>query len=293
MEKLQEREESLSMSEQLPSFIPVESQKNDLESRDNQGVFAFFKKASLRSQQFFIASTGGIISFFTVVAISQLLFKTILQPGITTLSQLALSSLVALVTAVAVGGTTFVLGLVTANQLNRGIDDLQAQFNALTDGDFGVQATVYSQKELGRLATSFNQMTVALYRRLNKTQQEAKEQEKIKEELQSQLTELQHVAELATEDRETIESEVLINKQDDEQAVARGTLLDFLDNIQSNFQASMDSIPYSTTREELQQHKEQLQYRKAWLQALLNETQRELKLLSKIFESPKEEIHNK
>jgi hypothetical protein len=43
----------------------------------------------------------------------------------------------------------------TISQINRTIDNLQAQFKAVAQGDFGVHATVDSPKELGATGNEF------------------------------------------------------------------------------------------------------------------------------------------
>jgi hypothetical protein len=288
MEKHQERGESLSISEQPSSFTPTESQKVEPAPLDNQqGVFAFFEQASLRTQQLVTACTAGLISSVAVIAVSQLSTKTVLQPGITALSQLIEIGFISLVTAVVVGVTTFALGLITTNQINRGIDDLQTQLNAVACGDLSVQATVYSPKEWRELATSFNQMTLELYAMLSQSQQKPKEQEKATEDLPGLMTKLQHEPEFSVQGGVTVEPEVAINEQDPKFLVLRDSLVDFLDNIQSGFQPSSDFILSSTSssREEIEQYKGQLEYRSAQLKALLHEIDRELVFIAESFES--------
>lgn len=74
-------------------------------------------------------------------------------------------------------------------------------------------------------------------------------------------------------------------KIEDEPASLRGTLIDFLDHIQDGFQSPAESVKSSSTIEEIQEQQSQLKYRRAWLQAILNETDRELEIITKIIES--------
>lgn len=76
-----------------------------------------------------------------------------------------------------------------------------------------------------------------------------------------------------------------VPKIDDEPASLRGTLTDFLDHIQDGFQSPAESIKSSSTIEEIQEQQEQLKYRRAWLQAILNETDRELEMIAQIIDS--------
>ena len=54
-------------------------------------------------------------------------------------------------------GTALLLGQLAARQAKRGLDDLEAQFSAIHQGNLNVRANVYSTDEIGQLAASFNQ----------------------------------------------------------------------------------------------------------------------------------------
>jgi hypothetical protein len=81
------------------------------------------------------------------------------------------------------------------------------------------------------------------------------------------------------------DTDLNIPKIEDEPASLRGTLIDFLDHIQGGFQSPAESVKSSSTIEEIQEQQAQLKYRRAWLQAILNETDRELEIITKIIES--------
>lgn len=289
MQNPQEAEESLSTSEQLPSFTPVENPKVE-STLKGQGVFTAFKNASLRTQQLITASTSGLISSLVVMAVIQLSAKAILSQGTTAaLSQLIQTALVSLVTALAVGVTTFALGRITTNQISRGIDDLQTQFNTVASGGWNVQATVYFPKELGQLAISFNQMTQAVNSRLNEAKKRLAEQEKVNEDLQHQLVQLlQNVEETFGNDL-TVQPEDTTSQGNKQAVTPQGTILDFFDHLQSprkSVETINPALLLSPTKlEEMQQHKDDLLYREVWLQALMDDTQRELKFLSLLIQT--------
>lgn len=290
MEKPQEPGVSLSRSEQLPSLTLADSPKVEPSPRSHQGVFSFFKGASLKSQQLATAITVGVISSLAVVVIIQVYAKTALHSGTTALSQLPVISLAALVTAVIVGAIAFALGQISTNQINRSIDELQAQFNAVARGDLTVQPTVDTPKELGELVNSFKEMTVALDAMLSQANQKAKEQEKAKEDLQSQLLQLQRDKELAEFGGVIVDPEGMIYEQEDA-PVSQGKLIDIVAKMQGGFEAPLNvEASTSTTLEEIMQYREELQYRSAWLEALLRETQREIQFLS--FYKPNQEESN-
>lgn len=283
MSEPQEQGKLLSSSEPLPKSTSVESPSVKFIPKNKQGVFAAFEKASLKTQQLVIAILVAVISALAVFAILQI-FAQIRLSGSPALSKLTQMSLAALVTGVTVGVSTLILGQITTNQINRSVDALRSQFKAVTQGDLGVQSTVDVSNELGQLATSFNLMTQALNARLNEAQRQVEEQVKEKEELQQKLREISSSLELDYDDDMTIQAEAVIDGDNDQDIRPQGTLLDFLDNLQSWFKVttSPELLAGSSSLAEIQQRKQDLQYRQVWLQALQEETYRELQVLSLI-----------
>ena len=96
------------------------------------------------------------------------------------------------------------------------------------------------------------------------------EDEAIDQEFQNQSSEITEL------DAPKIEEEIVS---------LRGTLIDFLEHIQSSFQSSGELIRSSSTIEEMQEQQAQLKYRRAWLQSLLHETDREIEIISQIIEA--------
>ena len=290
MEKPQESGASLSTSEQLSSFTLADSPKVEPSPSSNQGVFGFFKEASLKSQQLATAIILGVISALAVVVIIQVYAKTVLVSGTTALPELPVLSLAALLTVVIVGAIAFGLGQISTNQINRSIDELQAQFNAVARGDLAVQPTVDTPKELGVLVNSFKEMTVALDTMLSQANQKAKEQEKAKEDLQNQLLQLQRDKELAEFGGVIVDPEGMIEQED--APVSQGKLIDIVAKMQGGLEAPLNvEAATSSTLEEIMQYGEELRYRSAWLEALLKETQREIQFIS-FYEPNQEESKN-
>ncbi|KGF73641.1 hypothetical protein DO97_16900 [Neosynechococcus sphagnicola sy1] len=80
--------------------------------------------------------------------------------------------------------------------------------------------------------------------------------------------------------------QILAIPQIDDEPTLRGTLTEFLDHIQNGFIDPIDSVQAltSSSLEEIQKYRTELEYRSAWLRALLDETNREIQLISQIFE---------
>lgn len=282
MQKPQDDEESLSSSKQLPSLTPVNSSNTEFAPNSSQRVVVAFENASLKTQQLVIASTVAVISALAVLTVLQISAYTTGSSVSTDLSKLTVIGLAALITGVTVGLTTLALGLITTNKISRSIDNLQSQFQAVAQGDLGVQATVDSSNELGRLAMGFSQMVQALNKRLNEAQGKALEQEE-EEAPQQKLMQASSSLELDPNGN-LLDVEVISSEEDELDLTPPGTLLDFLDNLHNWFKVTADpeQLAGSSTLEELQQRKEELQYRQVWLRALQDETSRELQFLSLI-----------
>jgi twitching motility protein PilJ len=97
---------------------------------------------------------------------------------------------------------------VTEKQIKRATSDLQSQFEAVSQGNLNVTATVYSEDEFGQLATSFNQMSRVILTSMSEAQRKAEEQEQAKEDLQRQVIRLLDDVEGAARGDLTVQAEV-------------------------------------------------------------------------------------
>jgi len=105
-------------------------------------------------------------------------------------------------------GATFLLGEIILRQVRLGTQDLQLQMSRVSQGDFTAQATVYSEDEVGRLSTSFNQMSRVILTTTKEAQRKAEEQEQQKDDLQRQVIRLLDDVEGAARGDLTVQAEV-------------------------------------------------------------------------------------
>ncbi|HEY9845685.1 MAG TPA: HAMP domain-containing protein, partial [Candidatus Caenarcaniphilales bacterium] len=203
-------EEALAISNTFLNTGPlqVKGQNVDPAPKVSRGWFAAFENASFRTKQLITASATGVISALAVVIVSQISAKAPLQEGSTKFSGFPETALAAIIAGVTGGVTTFALGQVTANQIKRATADLQAQFDAVAQGNLGSKVAVQSHDELGQLAVGFNQMTHTIYRTISEAQRRAEEQEKAKEDLQRQVIRLLDDVEGAARGDLTVRAEV-------------------------------------------------------------------------------------
>jgi len=203
-------------SEQLPMFAHADSQGLETDVNVEQGAFSFLENTPLKGKKLVVAIATGVVSLLTVACIhygfrlattrnQNIAQETRIQIA----SQLDRAALIASLGAGLVGGTTaFVLAGATNKQIKRTADDLQAQFEAVSQGDLSARATVYSKDEFGQLAAGFNQMARGILTTTSEAQRKAEEQEQAKEDLQRQVIRLLDDVEGAARGDLTVQAEV-------------------------------------------------------------------------------------
>ncbi|WP_413171281.1 methyl-accepting chemotaxis protein [Anabaena azotica] len=192
--------------EAVPVFTETDASKLEPTVNIDQGLFGFFENASLEKKQWYIAGTVGLTSAVVAALISF---------GATQFSEPSQRESVrntgwamALAAGVAGGVTAGFMGNLALKQIRRTTKDLQAQFDAVREGNLNVQATVYSEDELGYLSTSFNDMARVIFTTTNEAQRKAVEQEEAKENLQRQVIRLLDDVEGAARGDLTVQAEV-------------------------------------------------------------------------------------
>ncbi|AOC54121.1 Methyl-accepting chemotaxis protein [Microcystis aeruginosa NIES-2481] len=193
----------------------------------NPGKLAFFVNASLGKKQLILAALAGItpvVLIFAVSTTSWLFSLSAAKPGpnskektekvapkpapasLSLFSQPVLTMM--LLTGLGTLGLTW-LGLqLLISQIKRSLNDLQSQFDHLSEGNFNAKATIYSEDEFGQLANRFNQMYRVVLTTTTEAQRRAAETEQEREDLQRQVIRLLDDVEGAARGDLTVEAEV-------------------------------------------------------------------------------------
>ncbi|CCI32754.1 methyl-accepting chemotaxis protein McpH [Microcystis aeruginosa NIES-2519] len=193
----------------------------------NPGKLAFFVNASLGKKQLILAALAGITPVILIFAVSTTSWLSTLlaakpapnsraktekvapKPAPASLSPFSQPVLtMMLLTGLGTLAVTW-LGLqLLISQIKRSLNDLQSQFDYLSEGNVNTQATIYSEDEFGQLANRFNQMARVVVTTTTEAQRRAAETEREREDLQRQVIRLLDDVEGAARGDLTVEAEV-------------------------------------------------------------------------------------
>lgn len=205
-----DREEELftitGSQEAVPAFTQSDISKVEPNVGVDQGLLAFLENAPLKEKPWYIAIGVGAISAVVAALVSSTI--TSFTPSEQRESVRNTGWAMALAAGIAGGATAGFMGNISLKQIRRTTKDLQAQFDAVSQGNLNVQATVYSEDELGHLATGFNDMARVIFTTTNDAQRKAVEQEEAKENLQRQVIRLLDDVEGAARGDLTVQAEV-------------------------------------------------------------------------------------
>jgi len=196
---------------ETPIFIPQPGDSRSLEPNVTveQGWLAFFDNSSMAQKRWITAGVVGTISAVAVAVISlssQIVFKPKNEDALKQLQYTGLA--MAGVAGIVSFGASLVMGGLTEKHIRRATSDLQGQFDAVSQGNLNLQATVFSEDELGQLAAGFNQMTRIMLTTTSEATRRAEEQEQAKEDLQRQVIRLLDDVEGAARGDLTVQAEV-------------------------------------------------------------------------------------
>ncbi|MEH2148164.1 methyl-accepting chemotaxis protein [Nostoc sp.] len=205
-----DREEELfSMTgshEGVPVFSQTDVSKLEPNVSIEQGWLAPLENASIERKQWLIAGSVGIVSALVVATVS--FVATTFSPPQQRESVRNTGWAMSLAAGIAGFATAGFMGNLALKQIRRTTDDLQAQFEAVRQGNLNAQATVFSEDELGHLATGFNEMARVIFTTTGEAQRKADEQEEAKENLQRQVIRLLDDVEGAARGDLTVQAEV-------------------------------------------------------------------------------------
>jgi len=171
-----------------------------------QGFLAPLENASLQTKQWIVAGTVGVVSAVVVAGVSFVAAN--LSPPEQRESMQNTGWAIALVAGMTSFATTGIMGNFAHRQIRRTARDLQAQFDAVRQGNFNVQATVSSQDEFGQLAAGFNEMGRVIFTTTNEATRKAEELESARVNLQRQVIRLLDDVEGAARGDLTVQAEV-------------------------------------------------------------------------------------
>ncbi|MEH2397648.1 methyl-accepting chemotaxis protein [Nostoc sp.] len=205
-----DREEELfSMTgshEAVPVFSQTDVSKLEPTVCVEQGWLAPLENASIERKQWLIAGSVGIVSALVVATVS--FVATTFSPPQQRESVRNTGWAMSLAAGIAGFATAGFMGNLALKQIRRTTNDLQAQFEAVRQGNLNAQATVFSEDELGHLATGFNEMARVVFTTTSEAQRKADEQEEAKENLQRQVIRLLDDVEGAARGDLTVQAEV-------------------------------------------------------------------------------------
>lgn len=192
--------------EAVPIFTQTDVSKLEPVASVDQGWLAPLENASLDMKPLLVAGTVGVFSALVVATVS--FAATSFSPPQQRESIRNTGWAMSLAAGISGFATAAFMGNLTLKQIRRTTKDLQTQFDAVRQGNLNVQATVYSEDELGLLATGFNEMARVIFTTTNEAQRKADEQEEAKENLQRQVIRLLDDVEGAARGDLTVQAEV-------------------------------------------------------------------------------------
>jgi len=179
------------------------------EAAAEQGWLAPFLNAPMASKRWITAGAVGIVSLLSVAVVSYVAANQATDKNPTVVGQLQRTGLLMAVVAGATGGaTTLLLNGVANQQIQRSVTDLQARFDAVTQGNLNIRAVPHAEDELGQLAVGFNRMMQSMTAVTTEAQRKADEMERAKEDLQRQVIKLLDDVEGAARGDLTVQAEV-------------------------------------------------------------------------------------
>ncbi|MBE9139024.1 HAMP domain-containing protein [Nodosilinea sp. LEGE 07088] len=190
-------------SDSLPVFTQADNQDVEAVTAE-QDWLGFLDNSPLPTKELLVAIAAGVASALAVGVVN--FAASTLQPGRS--MPKAVHAAMAVVGGLAGFGSALGAGHLAHRQVRKSVDDLQSQFDTVIQGNLSARATVFTEDEFGRLASSFNKMSRVILTTTSEAQRKAQEQEQAKEDLQRQVIRLLDDVEGAARGDLTVQAEV-------------------------------------------------------------------------------------
>ncbi|MEI6428188.1 MAG: methyl-accepting chemotaxis protein [Pseudanabaena sp. ELA607] len=174
---------------------------------DQGSLFAPFDNFPLEMKNMTTAATAGITAFIAAGIAGVMISGATPDPAQREKVRNT-GFLMGLAAAMAAGGSAWFLGRRSERSIRRATENLQGQIDIISRGNLGARATVYSEDEFGRLASTFNQMMQVIMTTTSDAQRKAEEIEQSREDLQRQVIRLLDDVEGAARGDLTVQAEV-------------------------------------------------------------------------------------
>lgn len=192
--------------ESVPVFTQTDVAKVEPQVNVEQGWLAPLENATLDAKPWL---AGGVVGVFSALVVASVSFAaTSFSPPEQRETVRNTGWAMSLAAGITGFATAAFMGNITLKQVRRTTKDLQGQFDAVRQGNLNVEATVYSEDELGQLAAGFNEMARVIFTTTFEAQRKADEQEEAKENLQRQVIRLLDDVEGAARGDLTVQAEV-------------------------------------------------------------------------------------
>ncbi|MBF2034638.1 MAG: HAMP domain-containing protein [Leptolyngbyaceae cyanobacterium T60_A2020_046] len=201
-----DNEEIFSISgtaEQLPAFAQVDDGGEQVQVE--QGWLAPLENSSIDAKQMIVAGAAGVMSAVAVAVVN--FVASTMAPPEQNLPR-GLHAVMAGAAGLVGFGTAAGVGAIANRRTKQTVENLQEQFNVVSQGNLNARATVLVDNEFGRLSSSFNQMARVILTTTSEAQRKAQEQEQAKEDLQRQVIRLLDDVEGAARGDLTVQAEV-------------------------------------------------------------------------------------
>jgi twitching motility protein PilJ len=180
---------SAGVSEPVPDFAPVDSAAVKLTVTQDEGWRAFFENAPLATKQVWAALITGAVSALAAAAVSSTAASYPIWP--------LKNAAVAASAGLAAGLSAFAMGQLTTQHIQRATQELEAQLDAVVQGNLSALTTVHSKDEFGILGAKFNQMARQMFTITVEAHRKAHELEQANKDLERMLLDALQVVEKA------------------------------------------------------------------------------------------------